>query len=180
MTTITLIAIRFCSVLIFPLITQPLSLGLSIILATLFLCILRRILISRWYAYILFLIYVGGLLVIFAYVASLAPNILFRNLNSIIILLLLLIPRFYVFYSRNSLDIPTLRSLNQWINLNKLKSQGIELTSSFQISILIALGIILLLNLIVVVKICWHRHASFRPYKKNIYAKTNSKNPPNS
>ena len=179
MIAITLITIRFCFILIFPLIAQPLRLGLSIILATLFICILRRILISRWYAYILFLIYVGGLLVIFAYVASLTPNILFRNYNSFLLLLLLLIPGFYVFYSNGSLDFPTLRSLNQWIELNKFKKQGIELISNFQISILIALGTILLLNLIVVVKICYYQHASLRPYKKNIYAKTNPKNSSN-
>nr|QMP96517.1 NADH dehydrogenase subunit 6 [Bithynia leachii] len=167
MTAITLTAISFCSVLMFPLMAQPLSLGLNIMLATLFLCALSSMLISSWYAYILFLIYVGGLLVMFAYVASLTPNILFSNFNSLFLLILLLIPSFYVFYSYISLDLPTLGSLNQWMELNKLKKQGIQLTSSSQISILIALGIILLLNLIVVVKICYYQHASLRPYKKN-------------
>jgi NADH-ubiquinone oxidoreductase chain 6 len=178
MIRMSLLSVRLCSVLIFPLIRQPLSLGLRIIISTLFLCILSAMLISRWYAYILFLIYVGGLLVIFAYVASLSPNMLFSRINLIIFIPITLLPALYIFYSYNFVDIPSLENLNNIYELIKNKKYGVELISKSYISILIALGSILLLNLIVVVKICFYQQTSLRPYKIH-YAQTNSKNSPN-
>jgi NADH-ubiquinone oxidoreductase chain 6 len=164
MTAVVLTTFGLCSVLVFPLIAQPLSLGLSIILATLFICILRAIFISRWYAYILFLIYVGGLLVIFAYVAALSPNILFSSTNTIIFFSLIFFPLLYIFTTYRFLDLSTISSLNSWLGYKNIKSYGIELVSPQHISILVALGVILLLNLIVVVKICYYQYGALRSF----------------
>merc|ERR1711893_494660 len=84
MSAIILFSITTSILLLLPLIAQPLRLGLVIILLTLMICCLRALLISSWYGYILFLIYVGGLLVIFAYVAALSPNVLFRGGGALI------------------------------------------------------------------------------------------------
>ena len=167
MTAAVLTTLGLSSVLIFPLIAQPLSLGLSIMVATLFMCMLRAIFISSWYAYILFLIYVGGLLVIFAYVAALSPNMLFSGINTIIFFLCVSIPLVYIFSSYAFLDLRVITTFNSWLEYKSLKFYGAELVSPHHISILIALGVILLLNLIVVVKICYYRHAALRSFNKS-------------
>ena len=175
MASVTLIALSVCSVIIFPLIAQPLSLGLRIIIATLFLCMRSAIILSRWYAYILFLIYVGGLLVIFAYVAALSPNILFSSISSGLFFCMLIVPVIIIIYNYNFVDPNKLEVLNDWLEIKKLKTYGVELASPYYISILVSLGLILLINLVVVVKICYYQHASLRPFKQQ-YAYSNSKN----
>lgn len=175
MASITLIAFSVCSVIIFPLMAQPLSLGLRIIIATLFLCISSAMMLSSWYAYILFLIYVGGLLVMFAYVAALSPNILFSRMRSGLFFCLLIIPVIVIIYNYNFVDSRKLELFNRWLEIKKLKTYGVELASPYYISILVSLGLILLINLVVVVKICYYQHASLRPFKQQ-YAYSNSKN----
>nr|YP_009114373.1 NADH dehydrogenase subunit 6 [Cyrestis thyodamas]AHL17275.1 NADH dehydrogenase subunit 6 [Cyrestis thyodamas] len=58
---------------------HPFSMGLMILIQTLFLCLLSGMLINTyWFSYILFLIFLGGLLVLFIYVSSIASNELFK------------------------------------------------------------------------------------------------------
>nr|YP_009128694.1 NADH dehydrogenase subunit 6 [Lyreidus brevifrons]AJR19299.1 NADH dehydrogenase subunit 6 [Lyreidus brevifrons] len=54
---------------------HPLSLGLSLLFQTTLVCLTSGIMThSFWFSYILFLIFLGGMLVLFIYVASLASN----------------------------------------------------------------------------------------------------------
>nr|UBA16530.1 NADH dehydrogenase subunit 6 [Lethe chandica] len=56
-------------------INHPITMGLLILLQTLFICLLLGMLInSYWFSYILFLVFLGGLLVLFIYVSSIASN----------------------------------------------------------------------------------------------------------
>nr|YP_008080467.1 NADH dehydrogenase subunit 6 [Melanitis leda]AEH05136.1 NADH dehydrogenase subunit 6 [Melanitis leda] len=56
-------------------INHPISMGLLILMQTLLICILSGMLInSYWFSYILFLVFLGGLLVLFIYVSSIASN----------------------------------------------------------------------------------------------------------
>nr|YP_010044305.1 NADH dehydrogenase subunit 6 [Cerace xanthocosma]QPF22955.1 NADH dehydrogenase subunit 6 [Cerace xanthocosma] len=60
--------------------THPLSVGLMILIQTILLCLLSGMLINTyWFAYILFLTFLGGLLVLFIYVSSIASNEMFQN-----------------------------------------------------------------------------------------------------
>lgn len=175
MTSVVLMAFRFCSVFMLPLIAQPLRLGLAIMVLRLLLCILTAMLLSSWYAYILFLIYVGGLLVIFAYVAALSPNIIFLGINAGFVVIITFIPSFILLYNYSFLDLTNFGNLSFWLEAKSLKTYGIELVSPYYVSILIALGVVLLVNLIVVVKICFYQQSSLRPFKDN-YAFANSEN----
>nr|YP_010890365.1 NADH dehydrogenase subunit 6 [Stenothyra glabra]USN91683.1 NADH dehydrogenase subunit 6 [Stenothyra glabra] len=166
MASITLMALSVCSVIMFPLMAQPLSLGLSIMIATLFLCMSSAMMLSSWYAYILFLIYVGGLLVMFAYVAALSPNMLFSSMSAGLFFCLLVVPVMVIIYNYNFVDSSKLEFLNSWLEIKKFKIYGVELASPYYISILVSLGLILLINLVVVVKICYYQHASLRPFKQ--------------
>nr|YP_009712041.1 NADH dehydrogenase subunit 6 [Hasora badra]QGG43667.1 NADH dehydrogenase subunit 6 [Hasora badra] len=69
---------------------HPLSMGLMILIQTLLICMLSGMLINTyWFSYILFLTFLGGLLVLFIYVSSIASNELFKMsfINNLIFLL---------------------------------------------------------------------------------------------
>nr|SPP23456.1 NADH dehydrogenase subunit 6 [Graphium androcles] len=74
-------------------INHPLSMGFLILIQTLLTCLLSGMLISSyWFSYILFLVFLGGLLVLFIYVSSIASNELFKsNFSSKMIFYLLFI-----------------------------------------------------------------------------------------
>nr|YP_007025681.1 NADH dehydrogenase subunit 6 [Neaxius glyptocercus]AEW68320.1 NADH dehydrogenase subunit 6 [Neaxius glyptocercus]AGA56228.1 NADH dehydrogenase subunit 6 [Neaxius acanthus] len=57
---------------------HPLSMGLTLLVQTCLITISSGLLnLTFWFSYILFLIFLGGMLVLFIYVASLAPNEMF-------------------------------------------------------------------------------------------------------
>nr|APC61813.1 NADH dehydrogenase subunit 6 [Papilio dardanus] len=75
----SLLIIMFSIMMLF--LNHPLSMGLMILIQTLIICLLSGMLInSYWFSYILFLVFLGGLLVLFIYVSSVASNELF-NMN---------------------------------------------------------------------------------------------------
>ena len=169
--TMTLfISLRMCLSLLFliPLILQPLSLGLSIILLTGSLCILSRLFVSSWYSYILFLVFVGGLLVIFAYVAVLAPNTFFLNAKPIIWLLFVFtarLARVSTFYTKTTLTLshPSYSSSPSL----ELRRTGSDLIFTSSTSLIIILGIFLLVALLAVVKICYYQQGPLRAHSHN-------------
>merc|ERR1719245_894607 len=113
--------------------------------SSLFLCTLTALTLSSWYAYILFLIYVGGLLFFFISTFTLLLGLLY------------LVP---------FPDLATLRSMEAIPVIKTLKSYGCQLVSEGSAFILIGLGLILLINLVAVVKICYYQHASLRPFSR--------------
>lgn len=152
--------------LILPIIAQPLRLGLIIILSTLLLCFIRAIILSPWYGYILFLIYVGGLLVIFAYVSALSPNTLFSGLIPTINFLLIVLLWTIIFLYQPLIDSNNIEFINTFIQMKNIKVLRYEIVSPQIISILLGLGVILLINLIAVVKICYYQYSTMRPFSE--------------
>nr|YP_010454753.1 NADH dehydrogenase subunit 6 [Notacanthurus lamellosus]QZZ23929.1 NADH dehydrogenase subunit 6 [Notacanthurus lamellosus] len=58
--------------------SHPLAMGLVLLLQTLFISLMTGLLApSFWFSYILFLVFLGGMLVLFIYVTSLASNEMF-------------------------------------------------------------------------------------------------------
>lgn len=166
MTAIIILAFTLSRTLMFPLIAQPLSLGLAIMVSTLLICILSAIFLSAWYAYILFLIYVGGLLVIFAYVAALSPNVLFGGAFPLIFFLTIAFIFSSIVYFYPLTDYRQVMDYKDFSGGKNLKTHGVELVSPRYISILVGLGIILLINLVAVIKISYYQHSSLRPFIK--------------
>nr|YP_009509808.1 NADH dehydrogenase subunit 6 [Cominella adspersa]AXF46424.1 NADH dehydrogenase subunit 6 [Cominella adspersa] len=164
MSALVIFSMTLSSLLMLPLMSQPLSLGLVIMVSTLLMCFISAITLSSWYGYILFLIYVGGLLVMFAYVAALSPNVLFGKGTPVLFFSFLIFPLILIFYAYPLIDLPSIGYLYTFTELKFLKMYGIEMVSPHMISILIGLAVILLVNLIVVVKICYYQHASLRPF----------------
>nr|QTF74769.1 NADH dehydrogenase subunit 6 [Bufonaria perelegans] len=166
MSALILFTMAASSMLLLPLMAQPLSLGLVIMFATLMMCSISAMLLSSWYGYILFLIYVGGLLVMFAYVAALSPNVLFGSGSPLFFFGFMFILLGTVMFLYPLVDFSSLNYLNLYSGHKFLKMYGTEMVSPQMISILIGLGVILLINLVVVVKICYYQHASLRPFKE--------------
>nr|YP_009582118.1 NADH dehydrogenase subunit 6 [Nassarius javanus]QBK82141.1 NADH dehydrogenase subunit 6 [Nassarius javanus] len=164
MSALIVFSMALSSLLLLPLMMQPLSLGLVIMISTLLMCFISAMMLSSWYGYILFLIYVGGLLVMFAYVAALSPNVLFGKGTPMMFFLMMVLPVSIIFYFLPLIDVSSIGYLSIFNDMKILKVYGIEMVAPQMISILIGLAIILLINLIVVVKICYYQQASLRPF----------------
>nr|YP_010947355.1 NADH dehydrogenase subunit 6 [Andraca melli]WGO62377.1 NADH dehydrogenase subunit 6 [Andraca melli] len=104
---------------------HPLTMGLLILIQTFIICMLSGMMISTyWFSYILFLTFLGGLLVLFIYVSSIASNELFllnMNMKMIIIMTIYLIIITLMFFKSN---------LN-WMNLNINNSEMNNLFNFF-------------------------------------------------
>nr|YP_004021400.1 NADH dehydrogenase subunit 6 [Phobaeticus serratipes]BAJ24540.1 NADH dehydrogenase subunit 6 [Phobaeticus serratipes] len=70
---------------------HPLSMGAVIIMQTTLISMITGMMYkSFWFSYILFLMYVGGMMVLFIYMTSLIPNMMFSMSSKKMLLLLLL------------------------------------------------------------------------------------------
>nr|QTT61166.1 NADH dehydrogenase subunit 6 [Tritia sp. e LAG-2017] len=166
MSALIVFSMTVSSFLLLPLMMQPLSLGLVVMASTLLMCFISAIMLSSWYGYILFLIYVGGLLVMFAYVAALSPNVLFGKGTPMVFSMIMILPLSILFYFLPLVDMASISYMSVFSSMKFLKIYGIEMVAPQMISILIGLALILLINLIVVVKICYYQQASLRPFSK--------------
>lgn len=79
---------------------HPLSFALSLFVQTLLICLIIRQ-VSYWVPLILFLIFLGGILVIFMYVASLSSNEKFRFDISSFMIVIVRSRIFYLIIERN-------------------------------------------------------------------------------
>nr|ACJ69415.1 NADH dehydrogenase subunit 6 [Aphelocheirus ellipsoideus] len=78
--------------LIFPFMKHPLSMGLILILQTMMVSIVTGIMMnSFWFSYILFIILLGGALVLFIYMASIASNEKFNFSFKIMMFMIMMI-----------------------------------------------------------------------------------------
>nr|YP_010373220.1 NADH dehydrogenase subunit 6 [Dicerca corrugata]UPI13494.1 NADH dehydrogenase subunit 6 [Dicerca corrugata] len=111
---------------------HPLSMGLLLLLqSTLIASVTGFFNYNFWYSYILFLIMVGGMLVLFIYMTSIASNEKFENSNTLVIMVMLMtiltltvyiwMDKLYIHQNFNSLDIQSTYkiwnlSLSKFIN----------------------------------------------------------------
>lgn len=93
-----LIIIRIIIRIIFTQIKHPITLGLILLIQTIIVSIIRGLISETfWLSYILFLIFIGGLLVLFIYITRLAPNEIIKiSINIIFTNTILIILLFYL------------------------------------------------------------------------------------
>nr|UIF93648.1 NADH dehydrogenase subunit 6 [Parallelia stuposa] len=143
---------------------NPLSMGLMILIQTLLMCLLSGMLIKTyWFSYILFLTFLGGLLVLFIYVSSIASNELFKpsfNAKLVFIFSLMILSiiqiifmnnLFWMNFSFNS-DMDNFYMLSLFIN-NENKINLSKLYNNQTFMIMLMLIIYLFITLVAVVKI---------------------------
>lgn len=156
--------ITTCIMLIIILASTPLNIGMWIILTTLIITILISILISSWFSLTLFLIYIGGLLVIFAYFVAIQPN---QQIKIIKIIFTLLITTILFYPLSSTYKVPQTQQ-------HASKYRIIEILTLTNVQILLLLAIVLFLALIAVVKITNIHLGPLRPFK---YVFSTTKNP---
>nr|ADL62616.1 NADH dehydrogenase subunit 6 [Utterbackia peninsularis] len=139
---------------------HPLPLGIMVLLLAFLNCTLIAT-ISPWYSYILFFIFIGGMLVMFAYIASLSPNMTF-SINSP--LMPLLLTTLFLLSFKN-LKLTSNYSTNP--NINSSISDTTQTLSFLYmqngIICVIILACVLLFALILSVKICKPKEGALRP-----------------
>ncbi len=136
--------------------STPLSLGVWIFLLAILLAALTRLLTFSWLRFLLFLIFIGGLLVIFSYFVAIQPNqqLKITKLPITVIALILIV---------------SLQEKNIIINPSTIIAEPtpsiIILYSPHLIPLLLILALILLLALIIVVKVSQINRGPLRPFK---------------
>nr|YP_133780.1 NADH dehydrogenase subunit 6 [Urechis caupo]AAT12189.1 NADH dehydrogenase subunit 6 [Urechis caupo] len=135
--------------------TSPLTLGIWVLILALMIATTMALALSSWFGMITFLIYVGGMMVMFSYFAALSPN---QQLNlgpmaKTTLATLLLLMTTLKFFAPPSLSpfssTPKLTFMYQPENL----------------SLLIFFGSILFFALVAVVKISRRESGPLRPFK---------------
>nr|YP_010305127.1 NADH dehydrogenase subunit 6 [Imosca coreana]ULR87033.1 NADH dehydrogenase subunit 6 [Imosca coreana] len=143
---------------------NPLSMGMMILTQTLLTCLLSGMMIKTyWFSYILFLTFLGGLLVLFIYVSSIASNEMFNSsfnlkytmMSSIIILFML---QFFFFSNISWMNLSNNSDMNNFMNLsmffnNENKINLNKLYNNQNFLLMMMLVIYLFITLISVVKI---------------------------
>lgn len=155
--TIILLSVSMFTSIILIIAINPITIGVLVLLIALSLAIIYGLTLSSWIAFLLFLIYVRGILVIFAYFVALSPN---QQIN-----------KFIVIPSITFLLTVTMTII--WINLYPNIAPTFQyLINTFytniNIPILIILAIILFLAIVVVVKIVTNNKGPLRPFIKYV------------
>nr|APS87255.1 NADH dehydrogenase subunit 6 [Cambaroides schrenckii] len=90
--------------MLFTRLSHPLSMGLALFIQTILICISSGFSnLSFWFSYILFIIFLGGMLVLFIYIASLASNEIF-NLSPNFLYLTTMLTLFSILISFSFID----------------------------------------------------------------------------
>lgn len=143
--------------LLFSLINHPLAIGLILLIQTLTISLFTGIFRSSyWFSYILFLVFMGGILVLFIYVTSLASNEIFSISRKGFIIATIVLS--ISLSSAIIIDSFTFNILHESLNFNNNRETCVRINLiklyTYPSSLLtLVLVVYLLLTLIVVVKI---------------------------
>nr|URX53431.1 NADH dehydrogenase subunit 6 [Rugitermes unicolor] len=134
---------------------HPLAMGMMLLMQTMMMCLISGLMYqSFWFQYILFMVFVGGMLVLFIYVASLASNEMFslstKMMMAMMVMMLLLL------MTTNS-NQTTINSKETTIYNTEMSNSVITMTNKLYNlpngNMTIFMALYLFLTLIVVVKI---------------------------
>ena len=136
---------------------SPLTLGLWLIMIALNISLFTTILASKWFGIILFLVYVGGLLVMFAYFCAISPNQL-NDVKTIgLTFTLSMLPIRLILMSTYSPAMPNLK----WGASSLTQSSILTINNSIP---LVAAAIILFFTMVIVIKIAPNHQGPLRPF----------------
>lgn len=129
----------------------PLTTGLLILLIALCTSTIYATLLSSWFAFLIFLIYIGGILVIFSYFVALTPNQEkhFITLNLLIIPIIIILT-ISIFSRTPHIFIPNHSILFLFLSFNS--------------SLLILLALLLFLTIVIIVKITMLSKGALRAF----------------
>nr|APT41586.1 NADH dehydrogenase subunit 6 [Psathyromyia aragaoi] len=162
MLNLTLSFISLFSTFMFMSMSHPLALGIMLLIQTLMISLMIGMMMKTfWFSYILFLTFMGGMLILFIYITSLASNEMFSLSTKmvisffmfmfIMITIMFLMDKSMITYLINNNEMIEFLNMKilfkeNYINLNKFYNFPTNL-------ILLMMIIYLLLTLIIIVKI---------------------------
>lgn len=140
--------------IIFFMCVNPLSIGIVILLISLCATCIVSFFISSWLCFLIFLIYISGILVLFSYFVAITPNMQIPSLiiNATFLFLIPAIFMVFMFYPNKS---PILFQPEPYISFMYISPANV---------ILLILAFILLVTIIIVVKIIIVKGGPLRPF----------------
>nr|AVN67946.1 NADH dehydrogenase subunit 6 [Parcoblatta uhleriana] len=134
---------------------HPLAMGLILLIQTVMISIFSGLLSqSFWFSYVLFLIFLGGMLILFIYVTSLASNeMFFMSMKITISSIFIIMFSFIILYLFKNMTIQNQEMLNFLMLNNPIYASITKLYNQPTGIITILLASYLFLTLIAVVKI---------------------------
>nr|YP_010620964.1 NADH dehydrogenase subunit 6 [Hebardina concinna]WAX39308.1 NADH dehydrogenase subunit 6 [Hebardina concinna] len=136
---------------------HPLAMGLILLIQTLFTCMMSGLLSqSFWFSYILFMIFLGGMLILFIYVTSLASNEMFFLSTKTVMMMIMTMLMSYLIIMKMNFDINNMEMLtheNIYMMEKETLNSLMKLYNQPTNMITIMLASYLFLTLIAVVKI---------------------------
>nr|YP_010570520.1 NADH dehydrogenase subunit 6 [Pyrocoelia analis]UEN67851.1 NADH dehydrogenase subunit 6 [Pyrocoelia analis]UZG66117.1 NADH dehydrogenase subunit 6 [Pyrocoelia analis] len=145
---------------------HPMSMGLMLLVQTMLISMMTSIMgINTWFSYILFLIMIGGMLILFTYMTSIASNEMFKHSNKLIIsitslsfslIYLLKKNSFNYYFMFNNIDSALFENQN---NFSIILSKYLSFPMMF---IWLMMIIYLLITMIAVVKITMIKYGPLR------------------
>nr|YP_010134456.1 NADH dehydrogenase subunit 6 [Dausara latiterminalis]QWM93946.1 NADH dehydrogenase subunit 6 [Dausara latiterminalis] len=159
---LSLLIMNFSIIMFF--LNHPLSMGLMILIQTLLTCLISGMLIKTyWFSYILFLTFLGGLLVLFIYVSSIASNEMFKisfnmKINFFFLLILSILISMMFMYNLNWMNFSINMDMENFFNEhlffnNENKINLSKLYNNQTFLMMMMMIIYLFITLIAVVKI---------------------------
>nr|UBN08908.1 NADH dehydrogenase subunit 6 [Panesthia sloanei] len=140
--------------IIFTQMNHPLAMGLVLLIQTILISMITGLSTqSFWFSYILFLIFIGGMLVLFIYITSLASNEIFILSTKLVYLLVITAP-LMTFLLKTDFSITMNQESLTFLTINNSTSLPLLKLYNYPTGMLnIIMAIYLLITLIAVVKI---------------------------
>nr|YP_010574627.1 NADH dehydrogenase subunit 6 [Leucorrhinia albifrons]UZI00198.1 NADH dehydrogenase subunit 6 [Leucorrhinia albifrons] len=151
--------------LLFSYMSHPMNMGITLLLQTLMMCVMMGLMsYSSWFSYILFLVFLGGMLVLFIYMTSIASNELFKKsmyFSTVIMMMLTVMFLFSMlmdpFMVTNSMNSEVMMEINKSkMIMSPLYNNPTSIITTFMV-------LYLFLTLIVVVNITKFNKGPLRP-----------------
>nr|YP_009327175.1 NADH dehydrogenase subunit 6 [Orthetrum sabina]ANX09999.1 NADH dehydrogenase subunit 6 [Orthetrum sabina] len=165
MSQIMSVMLMILNSLMFSSMMHPMNMGITLLIQTIMMAILMGLMsYSSWFSYILFLVFLGGMLVLFIYMTSIASNEMFKKSNymySIIIMMMIVLSMIIMFLDPFMFNMNMNDSFMHNTNLptmvmSPLYNNPISLITVFMV-------LYLLLTLIVIVSLTKFNKGPLRP-----------------
>nr|YP_010613573.1 NADH dehydrogenase subunit 6 [Rivellia apicalis]WAR64265.1 NADH dehydrogenase subunit 6 [Rivellia apicalis] len=130
MIQITLMTCMIMFSLVFTQMSHPLAMGLMLLIQTLLISLMTGLITKTfWFSYILFLIFLGGMLVLFIYVTSLASNEMFSlSMKMTLFIPMLLVMLLVMYYMYDNMITTTFYQNNEMMIITDMKTYTPENT----------------------------------------------------
>nr|YP_010946463.1 NADH dehydrogenase subunit 6 [Caeparia donskoffi]WGO57181.1 NADH dehydrogenase subunit 6 [Caeparia donskoffi] len=133
---------------------HPLAMGLMLLIQTILISMITGLITQTfWFSYTLFLIFLGGMLVLFIYITSLASNEMFKLSNKLLLFMMIIMPIIYSILKQDFSSLSNQETYNFVILYNMTTLPLLKLYNQPTGMLTILMVLYLLLTLIVVVKI---------------------------